>query len=324
SFCPPATMRVPSMKIHFLGVRGSIPTPLGSEAVRSKISAVVQRITRKDIESSESREKFLASLPEEIFSTVGGNTSCVEVSVPGSDRILFDAGTGIRNLGARAATTRAPERWHIFFSHFHWDHIQGLPFFAPAFQASSRIALYSPEPGLRETLEGQIRPPYFPVTMDMMRANLEFVRIGPEGVKLGEAHVIPRRMNHPGGCWSYSVLCCGKKAVYSTDTELGPEDFERTPDNTAYFREADALIIDAQYTLGEALEKYNWGHSSFGIAADFASTWGIKRLVLFHHEPANDDVKIQKLFQSAKWYADRLASKGLEVILARDGLVVEV
>ncbi len=312
------------MKIRFWGVRGSIPTPLSSDAIRSKIAAVVQRISRKDIENPACRERFLASLPEEIFSTVGGNTSCVEVVVPETDRIIFDAGTGIRDLGTAIASSRGPARCNIFFSHFHWDHLQGLPFFAPAFNPSSRITFYSPDPELRSILEGQMRPPYFPVTMDILRASLEYVRIGTEGVRVGNARVVPRRMNHPGGCWSYSVLCDGKKVVYSTDTELQPVDFERTPENAAYFRGADALIIDAQYTLGEAIEKFNWGHSSFSLAADFASTWGIKRLVLFHHEPSYDDRKIHKLLQSAEWYVERLSSKGLEVILARDGLTVEV
>ena len=292
------------MKIRFWGVRGSIPSPLNSDAVRSKIAAAVQRISRKDIESPETRERFLASLPDEIFSTVGGNTSCVEVITSQADRLIFDAGTGIRDLGAEIAASRTAARCHIFFSHFHWDHVQGLPFFAPAFNPSSTITFYSPESGLKEILSGQMRAPYFPITLDVMRATLKFERIGTEGLDLGEIRVVPRRMNHPGGCWSYSVLCDGKKVVYSTDTELQPVDFERSPENAAYFRGADALIIDAQYTLGEAIEKYNWGHSSFSLAADFASSWGIKRLVLFHHEPSYDDRKIYKL--------------------ARDGLTVEV
>lgn len=312
------------MKIRFWGVRGSIPTPLTSDALRSKIAAVVQRVSRKDIESPESRERFLASLPEEVFSTVGGNTSCVEIRTNLPERIIFDAGTGIRDLGAEIAASRGSSRCNIFFSHFHWDHLQGLPFFAPAFNPSTEITFYSPEPGLKEILGGQMRPPYFPVTMDIMRASLKYKRIGTDGVNLGCVRVVPRRMNHPGGCWSYSVFSEGKKVVYSTDTELQPVDFERSPDNAAYFRGADALIIDAQYTLGEAIEKYNWGHSSFSLAADFASSWGIKRLVLFHHEPSYDDRKIYKLLQSAEWYAERLAAKGLEVILARDGLTVEV
>lgn len=312
------------MKIRFWGVRGSIPTPLSSNALRSKISAVVQRISAKDTASQESRERFLANLPQELFATVGGNTSCVEIAVAKSDRIIFDAGTGIRDLGYEIVSSKEAARCHIFFSHFHWDHIQGLPFFAPAFDPSFSVSFYSPIPGFKDILEDQMRDPYFPVSMDAMRASLRFLCVGDDGVRLGKIRILPRRMNHPGGCWSYSVSLDGKKVIYSTDTELQPSDFERTSANSAFFHGADALIIDAQYTLGEAIEKFNWGHSSFGLAADFASTWGIKRLILFHHEPSYDDRKLQKLYQSAAWYADRLSTKRLEVILARDGLTVEV
>ena len=131
-------------------------------------------------------------------------------------------------------------------------------------------------------------------------------------------------MNHPGGCYSYAIEESGIRAIYSTDTELREEDFRRTPENMAYFQGADILVLDTQYTLGEAIEKYNWGHSSFSLASDFAATWGIKRLVLFHHEPSNSDLKVESIFKSASWYIDHLESKGIEVFLAREGLEIEI
>ena len=131
-------------------------------------------------------------------------------------------------------------------------------------------------------------------------------------------------MNHPGGCYSYAIEEDGVRAIYSTDTELREADFQRTPENQAYFQNADILILDTQYTLGEAIEKYNWGHSSFSLASDFAATWGIKRLVLFHHEPSYSDLKIESMFKNASWYIEHLESKGIEVFLAREGLDIEV
>ena len=131
-------------------------------------------------------------------------------------------------------------------------------------------------------------------------------------------------MNHPGGCYSYLIEEGGIRAIYSTDTELREEDFRRTPENVSYFQDADILILDTQYTLGEAIEKYNWGHSSFSLASDFAATWGIKRLVLFHHEPSNSDLKVESIFKNAAWYIEHLESKGIEVFLAREGLEIEV
>ncbi|MBU0934631.1 MAG: MBL fold metallo-hydrolase [Spirochaetes bacterium] len=312
------------MKIRFWGVRGSIPTPLTPEKLKSKISSVVQRINLDDIESQESRELFIARLPESIFSTVGGNTSCVEVKTDEHCHLIFDAGTGIQNLGRQLAALKRPLAIHLFFSHFHWDHIQGLPFFAPAFDPANHITLYSPVNGFREILAKQMSPPYFPVGMEVMQACKEFCVVEGHGVKIGELTIRQRGMNHPGGCYSYSIEEHGHKIIYSTDTELSSSDFDRTPENERYFKSADALIIDTQYTLGEAIEKQDWGHSSFSLAADFASSWQIKKLILFHHEPGYNDQKIDTIFKSASWYLGHLEERGIEVILAREGLEIEL
>ena len=312
------------MKIRFWGARGSLPTPLTPAKLRSKISSIIQRITPEDLESQESRELFLARLPDYLFSTVGGNTACVEVETKENCRLVFDAGTGIRNLGQEIVASKRAATVHLFFSHFHWDHIQGLPFFAPAFDPRTRLSMYSPDPNLKEILEGQMRAPYFPIGMDTMSARKEFVRLEGLGVRLGEVQIRYRSMSHPGGCYSYAVEEDGKKAIYSTDTELDPKDFDRTPENESYFKGADALIIDAQYTLGEAIEKQYWGHSSFSLAADFAASWHIKRLVLFHHEPAYGDQKIGSILKSAAWYLKHIEDRGIEVVLAREGVEIDV
>lgn len=312
------------MKIHFWGARGSLPTPLTPAKLQSKISSIIQRITPDDLESQESRELFLARLPDYLFSTVGGNTSCVEIKTNEHCHIVFDAGTGIRNLGQEIIASHKPASIHLFFSHFHWDHIQGLPFFSPAFNPETHLVMYSPVPNLREILEGQMKEPYFPIGLDAMGARKEFIQLSGLGVKLGNVSIRYRSMSHPGGCYSYAVEEAGKKAIYSTDTELDPKDFDRTPENEAYFKGADALIIDAQYTLGEAIEKQYWGHSSFSIAADFAASWNIKRLMLFHHEPSYGDQKIGSILKSASWYIKHIEDKGIEVVLAREGLEIDV
>jgi phosphoribosyl 1,2-cyclic phosphodiesterase len=281
-------------------------------------------MTAKDVESQEARERFLASLPDYLFSTVGGNTACVEVATDENCRFIFDAGTGIRELGAEIAAGKKPASCHLFFSHFHWDHVQGLPYFAPAFDPRSAIDFYSPIPGFREILERQMHAPSFPVTMEAMGATKAFHVLGGESVRIGGVEVRYRQMSHPGGCYSYEVRERGLKVIYSTDTELREEDFLRSPENAEYFQDADALIIDSQYTLGEAIEKFNWGHSSFSLAADFASTWRIKRLVLFHHEPSYSDRKLEGIYKNAEWYIGHVGGRGTKVFLAREGLEIEV
>ncbi len=312
------------MRIRFWGVRGSLPSPLPPARLRSKISSVVERIGARDIESQESREIFLASLPDYLFSTVGGNTPCIEVATAEDRRFIFDAGTGIRELGNEILAQKRPTRCSVFFSHFHWDHIQGLPFFGPAYGHLNEIDFYSPVPDFRKILEDQMRPPYFPITMEAMSAAKRFFVLKDEPVVEGGVSVSHRLMNHPGGCYSYKIEEKGRKVIYATDTELTEADFQRSAANAAYFEAADALVIDAQYTLGEAIEKFNWGHSSFSLAADFAATWGIKRLVLFHHEPAYLDRKVATILKNAAWYMQHLETRGIEVILAREGLEIEV
>lgn len=312
------------MKMRFWGVRGSLPTPLTPEKLKSKISSVVQRISPADIESQEARERFIARLPDSIFSTVGGNTSCVEIKTREHCHIVFDAGTGIQNLGRQIAALKKPAAIHLFFSHFHWDHVQGLPFFGPAYDPANHLTFYSPVKDFRSILENQMGQPYFPVTMDAMNSQKEFCELEGSGVRIGDVTVRYRSMNHPGGCYSYSVEEAGHKIIYSTDTELDSQDFDRTHENELYFKGADALIIDTQYTLGEAIEKQFWGHSSFSLAADFASSWKIKKLILFHHEPGYNDQKIDTIFKSAAWYLGHLEERGIEVILAREGLEVDI
>ncbi len=317
------------MKISFWGVRGSIPTPLSPLQIQNRIAAVVQRVTAKDVTSADAREKFLASLPEWLFGTVGGNTSCVELENGQGDCIVLDAGSGLRelslNLKNRSGHSSGGMTYHLFFSHYHWDHLQGLPFFAQAFDPRNRIVFYGTEDDFRERLNYQMKPPFFPVPMEGpmgFRASLEFVALTPETgpLRIGDTSVFWKRVNHPGGCTAYRFEENGKSLIYATDTELSRDDFLDTDDNRKFFSDADVLIMDSQYTMDEALEKTGWGHSSFSITVDFALNWRVKKLVLFHHEPTYTDKKIFSLRQSAEWYREYAGSSPVEISIAREGM----
>ena len=153
------------MDVRFWGTRGSIPTPLTPQQVRAKIEAAVQRITPRDLESPDSRERFVASLPPFLFGTVGGNTSCVEVRDSAGNLCLLDAGTGIREY-AKHGVPAQDNTYHILLSHFHWDHLQGLPFFDYAYRGDCKIIFYSHFPAARRLLVEQMKKPYFPVQFD--------------------------------------------------------------------------------------------------------------------------------------------------------------
>ena len=310
------------MRVKFWGVRGSHPRPLTPEDIRNKITAVVERIRGDDLVNVESKRRFLANLPNWLFGTPGGNTPCVEVNVPRTPPILLDAGTGIQSYSANLGKgIHRPKQYHIFFTHFHYDHVQGLPFFSGLFHPQSEVHFYSPVEELEEILLGHMVHPYFPIRLDSeFTSNLHFhvLRDGP--VRIGKAEISWRALNHPGGAFGYRIQHGQKAIVYATDIELLETDFHRTPENIAFFGNADCLIMDTQYTLGEAIQKYNWGHTSFSHGVEFAGAWGFKQLYLFHHEPLYDDKKLHGNLQSARWYAERIGRDALAVDLAEEGV----
>ena len=314
------------MRIRFWGVRGSLPSPQVSAQIQGKIAAIIAQMTQADVESPEAREQFLAALPPWLSGTVGGNTACVSVSLSddSGELIVFDAGSGIRELGLAAEAPKI-SGYHLFFSHFHWDHIMGLPFFNPAFDPSVTLDFYSPKKDLERNLASQMLPPYFPITMDVMGAVKRFHPLPDETgqkVAVSGAGIFYKKMNHPGDSYAYQVNDGQHRFIYATDVELSQADFAKNDENTLFFQGADLVVMDSQYTLKDAVEKYNWGHSSFSSVVDFAAHWGIKHVVLFHHEPTYDDRKLYNILQSACWYAERMCFKGIKITLATEGLVI--
>lgn len=307
------------MNIRFWGVRGSIPTPLTPQQVRGKITAVIQRIQQKDLVSSDSRERFIASLPEWIFGTTGGNTPCVEVTTELGTKIICDAGSGIRALGKNGVPPK-DLHYHMLFSHFHWDHIQGLPFFDYAYNPKASFDIYSPWENMRTILSNQMVNPYYPVTIDAFSKNFTYHTVDPsQGFPVGEVTCHTVKMAHPGGSYSYAIEENGHKFVYATDVELVSDDFTKSPEKSAVFQDADVLVIDSQYTVEEAFRKQNWGHSAFCYAVDFAALWNIKKLYLFHHEPTYDDQMLHSLCESARWYSSYTNHNDIEINLAIEG-----
>ncbi|OJF77737.1 MAG: MBL fold metallo-hydrolase [Treponema sp. CETP13] len=314
------------MKIKFWGVRGSIPTPLSPEQVQSKLNAVIQKVSVADLKNNETRQKFITSLSEKVYGTVGGNTPCVEITTKNKETIIIDCGSGLRVCGKKISSSNN-KTYHIFLSHFHWDHIQGLPFFDPAFNPSVTLKFYSSFPNIKEVLNSQMKKPFFPVQMDTsFTKNIEYCTFAEDKkcLLVDGFSVMSKRMCHPGGSFSYSFNENGHKFIYASDVELKPDDFKKTEENIAFFDHADVLLFDAQYTLDEAIEKENWGHSSFCYAIDFAIIWNISKLYLFHHDPVYDDQKLYKILELSRWYADYASNNKLEVNLAIENREIEL
>jgi phosphoribosyl 1,2-cyclic phosphodiesterase len=293
------------MKVRFWGTRGSIATP-GASTMR-----------------------------------YGGNTSCVELR-SGKHIIVFDAGTGIRDLGNLLLKEFAnePLTIHVFISHTHWDHIQGFPFFLPAYEPKNTIHLYGP-PGRDKSLDTilkiQMDSDYFPVELGSMSAKVHIHEMR-EDVTVGELSVRHFYLNHPALCLSYRVSDGKSSVVYATDNEpyqntlfRHSQGGDKATDFPVYLDEkfvdfltgADLLIGEAQYTAEEYKEKRGWGHSPLESVVRFAVQANVKTFALFHHDPMHDDNFVDGMVQEAKQATAVLDGK-TECIGAREGLEIVV
>jgi phosphoribosyl 1,2-cyclic phosphodiesterase len=313
------------MTVKFWGVRGSIPTPLNNDQLKSRIAAVVQRVKSHDLKNAETREAFLSKLPPYLFGTVGGNTTCIELRASEEHIIIVDAGSGIRELGNELATVRNRVKViHLFFSHYHYDHLQGLPFFQPALKKGYHINFYSPKHSFESVVRDHMRAPYFPVSMDLLPASYSFHVLNDSKLEIGGTTIHWKKMKHPQECYSYRFSHNGKVIIFSTDSEITEREFKQNEENKRYFEGSDILILDSQYTLEESIDKIDWGHSSYSMAVDLAAQWKIKNLVLFHHEPMYNDKKILGILRSAQWYAKHLENCHTDIHLAVEGLELSV
>jgi len=272
------------MQIKFWGVRGSTPTPQ----------------------------------PENL--RYGGNTSCVEVRI--GDRLyIFDCGTGFRILGKQLVSEfdGRPFHAHIFLSHFHWDHIQGIPFFWPLYNNKENQFFFHSSNRARKlqtALEDQMSDPYFPVNMNEMKARRNFYDIEEGKLAFDNCVIQSKWLNHPQGCLGFRVETEDKVVVYATDNEPGHPVFDKNVRKLA--EAADVLIYDAQYLPEEyTAQKQGWGHSHWREGVNIAMESGAKELVLFHHDPDHNDTCIDKLVAEARNYYPkvRAASEGLEIKL---------
>jgi phosphoribosyl 1,2-cyclic phosphodiesterase len=251
----------------------------------------------------------------------GGNTSCVEVRLDDDSLVIFDAGTGIRALGQALLAQPGPVRAHLFLSHAHWDHIQGIPFFTPAYIAGTELTILGPEHGrltLEKVVTGQMRSPYFPIPMHAMAAKIEFVKLG-DGSKVAlpnGATVEARLVNHPGCTLGYRLTANRKVLAYTTDNEpfgdvAASRHLVKPSRHVSLVRSADLLIQDAQYTPEEyAPHRVGWGHSTYLDALHIAQQAHAKRLVLFHHDPSHSDAEVDAIVARCQ---EQIVQRGVEI-----------
>ncbi len=317
--------------VRFWGTRGSLPAPLGHDAVRAKIRDALLAARGRGLATAEAIDGFIdRDLPFSVSGTFGGNTACVEIVTGGDEYLICDLGTGLREFGNQVLSQHGPGRPHcfnVFLSHMHWDHIMGFPLFAPAYIPGNRIRIHGCHKNLREGLLGQQSVPYFPVPFEFLGATIEFVELDP-GVEYQVAgfSVSAFKQFHGGDSYGYRFSRDGKSIVYSTDCEHKAPILDASYPFVEFFRNADLLIFDGMYSLADVISiKEDWGHSSNIIGVELAQLAQVRRLVLFHHEPAYDDAKIERVSGETVRY-EEISRNGhkVEIVSAYDGLELAV
>ena len=221
----------------------------------------------------------------------------------------------------------SPRSYHIFMSHVHWDHIMGLPFFAPAYVPGNSIRIYGCHAGLEAALRRQQDQPSFPVDFTVFRADIEFVHMDPgKHYDIAGMTVTTKLQRHGGDSYGYRFESNGRAVVYSTDSEHKLADPEETEGFVRFFRAADVVIFDAMYSLADAISiKADWGHSSNVVGVELCQMAGVRHLCLFHHEPASDDEAIERSLAEAR-RLEEITRTGapLLVTAAYDGMEIEL
>ncbi len=318
------------MLVKFWGVRGSIPAPLSSKQIEAKILRALREAAARqtDLADRQAVDDFLAGLPLAIRGTVGGNTSCVSVET--SERlVIFDAGTGIRELGDSLMEREfgvGRGSASLFFTHTHWDHIQGFPFFRPIFVPGNKFTIYYIHSHVPQVLQEQMKAQWFPVQFNRIKADVEFKQLGEgEVVQIGDLEVKSKALQHPGQAYAYRVESGVSSMVLATDGEYKNLSASHTKEYIDFFSGADVLIFDAMYLVRESIIREDWGHSSALIGADIARQAGVRQLVLFHHDPGVQDDEILRIQQATLEYMSQdLSNSPPEVLVAAEGLEIDL
>ena len=283
-----------ALQVTFHGTRGSLPVP-GRRTVR-----------------------------------YGGNTSCVSVRSAAGTLVLLDMGTGAYELGQQLARSDGPVRGHVLITHTHWDHIQGVPFFAPFFRAGDEWDVYAPRglgKSLRETLSGQMQYTYFPLELEQLGATIRYHDIVEGALHIDDVTVQAQYLNHPALTLGYRLAADGVSLVYAPDHEpfaaplatgAGPvEGGDRR--HAEFLQDADIVVHDAQFLADEYASRAGWGHSTVEYAVLMAKTAGVRRLALTHHDPNRSDDDIDAIVDRFRPLAD-----GVELFAAAEGKAFEV
>jgi len=318
------------VRVRFWGTRGSIPTATTATALRRKLVAALTQAIGRGLDTPDRVEAFVDNeLDFTIRHTYGGNSSCVQLDSGGDEYVLCDLGSGVRAFGNHVLASRrgSPGMFHVFMSHTHWDHIMGFPFFMPAYIPGNKITIYGCHAWLEEAIRRQHGAPSFPVEWERLGAEIRFVHLEPgRPYDLAGFRVSAKKQHHTGDSYGYRFERQGRTVVYSTDSEHKLDDPAIAQAFVEFFRDADLVIFDAQYSLAEAISiKEDWGHSSNVVGVELCQLARARHLCMFHHEPTYDDETIAAVLAETRRFEE--ITRGdhvVQVSSAWDGLELDL
>lgn len=323
-----------SLRIKLWGIRGSLSAPHTPSQLEQKIKMALKGFGRMGAHADV--DFFLSSLPLAHVGGYGGHTSCVQVSSPGGN-LIIDGGTGLRAYGDQFLLSeegRGSSESHLFFTHFHWDHLMGLPFFTPIYKAGNTIHVYAVQREIEEIFHVVFKKPFFPVPFKELPAQFHFHILEPRTpISFKDMTITPYKLDHPDPCWGFRIESHGKVYSHCVDNESQRVSQKDLGADLPFFQNVDAMLFDAQYTFREAAEKINWGHSSAPIGIDLALRENIKRIYFVHHDPgATDDdifgleIQTREYFEACRkaYQAQNKHFPELHWEFAREGMTIEL
>jgi phosphoribosyl 1,2-cyclic phosphodiesterase len=295
------------MRVKYWGVRGSLPTSPSPAQLVSEVESTLHRFFQEGFSLPSQIKEFVAKNEVPQLGGFGTATTCAEVISDHGQQIVIDGGSGIRGLGEsmmKGPAAKGKAVIHIFLTHFHWDHLLGLPFFTPHFIAGNQIHYYTVQPEAEHLVRGLFKRPYFPVAFEALSSNIKFHQIEPrKPMKIDDLTITPYQLDHPDPCWGFKIQNDAKTYSHCVDSEGTRSSREALGLDLPLYQNVDLMYFDAQYTLPELAEKANWGHSAAQIGLDIAFRESVKSIVFAHHDPGALTEHINELHhQTLEYY----------------------
>lgn len=317
------------MKLKIWGSRGSIPSPLTPAQLEKKIEENLQSFSTSAHYSSKNVSAFLAEQKISSGTSFGGNTTCVELKSDTS--LIIDGGSGLRLKGNELMAGdcgKGKGVVHIYMTHFHWDHLMGIPFFVPIFIPGNEIHFYSVDPNLESAIKLIFTKPYFPVPFAALASKIHFHQIpAREKTMINGFEVTPYKLDHPDPCWGARIVKDGKSYAHVVDNEGKRVSRESMDIDLPLYQNIDLMYFDAQYSFDDLLKNVDWGHSSAFIGMDIAFRESIKKVIFTHHDPMASDEHLLKMQEVDRDYYDELckhSSHRFDWFFAYDGMEIEI